>query len=71
MEKDVTNLYRNMIESFECDFLLARDNNKNLNEIQELIDNRNTKIINDIDLLEKLSYGIRYGRLKIIEVKEC
>ena len=61
--KDVTDKYIEMIESFEMDFVLARDNPTKfkLGDLQ-----LKGKLLEDISLLEKLSYGLRYGKLKIV-----
>lgn len=71
---DVTDEYKNMIESFECDFSLARDGAYNLSQLEDALKKENigftTRLVKDIELLEKLSYGLRYKKLKIVEVEE-
>ena len=37
---DVTDEYKNMIESFECDFLLARDGAYNLSQLEDALKKR-------------------------------
>ena len=69
--KDVTYKYLNMLDSFSCDFSLAADKNYyfDLNELQEQINNNsNLAFIQDIKLLEELSFKLRHNKLKIFEV---
>lgn len=61
--KDVTGKYKSMIESFECDFNLARDGDADLSKLNL----KDYRISKDIDLLVELSYGLRNGKLKIVE----
>lgn len=61
-----TNKFNNMIEAFECDFDLAREGEKDLNELQELINKKDEKLLKDIDLLCELSYLLRYGKAEIM-----
>lgn len=65
--KDVTNRFSKMIEAFECDFILARDSEKSLIELQTLLQSKNEILLKDINLLEYLSYGVRHGTIKIYE----
>jgi hypothetical protein len=71
---DVTDEYKNMIESFECDFSLASDGEYSLYQLEDTLKEENvefnTRLVKDIELLEKLSYGLRYEKLKIVEVEE-
>lgn len=71
---DVTNEYKNMIESFECDFLLVKEGAYSLSQLEDALKEENVgfniRLVKDIELLEKLSYGLRYGKLKIVEVEE-
>jgi hypothetical protein len=71
---DVTDEYKNMIESFECDFSLARDGEYSLYQLEDTLKEENVefnaRLVKDIELLEKLSYGLRYEKLKIVEVEE-
>lgn len=66
--KEVTNKYINMIEAFECDFALARDGKRNLNHLQQGINEKDESLLNDIKLLEELSFNLRHNKLKIVEV---
>ena len=67
---NVTDKYTNMISAFQCDFSLARDRYSNLGLLDKMIEEKNPSILQDIELLEELEIGLRYGRLKIIEVEE-
>lgn len=67
--KDVTKKYENMIQAFECDFNLPFNYNDftMFDDLQRLIQNKNERLVKDIELLQELSFGIRYGNLKIID----
>ena len=67
--KDVTKKYENMIEAFECDFNLPfnYDDFTMFDDLKRLIRNKNKRLVKDIELLQELSFGIRYGNLKIID----
>ena len=67
--KDVTKKYENMIEAFECDFNLPFNYNDftMFDDLKRLIQNKNKRLVKDIELLQELSFGIRYGNLKIID----
>lgn len=70
---DVTSKYLDMINSFECDFSLACDVSCdfNLNELQEQIyNNSNLKLDHDIELLKELSFNLRRGTVKIVQVNK-
>ena len=68
-QKDVTKKYENMIEAFECDFNLPfnYDDFTMFDDLKRLIRNKNKRLVKDIELLQELSFGIRYGNLKIID----
>ena len=68
-QKDVTKRYENMIEAFECDFNLPFNYNDftMFDDLKRLIQNKNVRLVKDIKLLQELSFGIRYGNLKIID----
>lgn len=55
--------YNKMIEAFECDMTLARNGEKDISEL----DFKDPQLLNDIELLESLSYGLRYGNLEIVK----
>ena len=58
-----------MIEAFECDFNLPFNYNDftMFDDLKRLIQNKNERLIKDIELLQEFSFGIRYGNLKIID----
>lgn len=64
---DVTNEYKNMINAFESDFNLAFYYNDItiFDDLKRLIENENPRLNKDIELLQDLSFGIRYGLIKI------
>lgn len=67
--KDVTSKYTEMIQSFECDFSLAccEEDTFTLDNLQEAIGNKQEPLMQDIELLKELSFGLRYEKIKIIE----
>ena len=66
-----TTKYNNMISAFQCDFSLARDGYLKLSEIDYILDkSEGEELRNDIELLEELEMGLRYGKLAIIEVDD-
>lgn len=69
-EIDVTEKYKNMINAFESDFNLLYNYNdfQILDDLKRLIENKNNRLINDIKLLQDLSFGIRYNKIKIKEI---
>ncbi len=72
MEIDVTERYIDMIHAFECDFSLASDRlcPFELSELQEqLYEESNSKLLDDIKLLEELSFDLRHNNLRIVTVK--
>ena len=68
-QKDVTKKYENMIQAFECDFNLPFNYNDftMFDDLRRLIQIKNERLVKDIELLQELSFGIRYGNLKIID----
>lgn len=71
--KDVTNKYIFMIDSFSCDFNLAADDDSDfsLEEMQEQIENNlNLRLSNDIELLSELSFNLRHGYVKILDIRD-
>ena len=65
-----TTKYNNTISAFQCDFSSARDGYMRLLTLDKLIKEKNPSLLKDIELLEELEIGLRYGRLAIIEVEE-
>ena len=68
-QKDVTKKYENMIQAFECVFNLPFNYNDftMFDDLERLIQNKNERLVKDIELLQELSFGIRYGNFKIID----
>lgn len=68
---DVTEKFKDMINAFESDFNLAfyYGDNTIFDDLKRLIENKNSRLNKDIQLLQDLSFGIRYGILKIYKVK--
>lgn len=67
---DVTNKFQDMVSAFQCDFSLAKEGTHSISELDPKIKTGDPRIMKDIDLLEELECGIRYGKLKIVEVSE-
>lgn len=62
-----TDKFTDMIEAFECDFVLARDGkDEQLPQLQELLKKGDQRLLHDIDLLEELSWLLRNGRAEIV-----
>ena len=77
VKEDVTNKYYDMINSFRADNTIKiseiQDNkiafDKSYFEVEkELIKNKNQRLMNDIELLEELEFGLRHEYLKIVEI---
>lgn len=69
--KDITPEFKDMIIAFGADFSLATlHDSLEYVDFRELIKSKNERLLKDIDLLQKLEFGIRYGRIKIFEVEE-
>ena len=68
--KDITSKYKDMIEAFECDFNLSQKGSFPLEYLQEKIDNKNERILNDIELLSELSFILRHNQAKIMLVED-
>lgn len=64
-----TDKFNRMIEAFECDFVLARDNGYSLTQLSQNIRRGDEKILKDIELLEELSWLLRNGQAEIF-IKE-
>lgn len=62
-----TDKFTDMIEAFECDFVLVKDGRKEIfPRLQELIDDRDERIMKDIALLAELSWLLRNGLAEIV-----
>lgn len=64
--KDITDRYIRMLEAFECDMNLARDNKMRLMGLQQLIDDEDFYVLRDIKLLEELSFYLRNKNCSIV-----
>ena len=61
-----TDKFNRMIEAFECDFALARDDKSySLSTLQSKINNGDELLLKDIELLEELSWLLRNGKAEI------
>lgn len=67
--KDLTNKYMYMIEAFECDFVFSVRGDFSLRCLQDKIENKENKLLKDINLLEELSFGLRHGYLRIYDIR--
>ena len=65
--KDVTEDFVYMIDAFSCDFYLAVQNENKLLELNKEIENKNQRLLHDIDKLCELSYYLRHGVIKLIK----
>ena len=61
-----TNKYNNMLDAFECDFVLSRDCGKDFCNL----DFNSDRLKKDINLLEELSFLLRHGKAKIMVESE-
>ena len=64
---DITARYASMIHSFMADLDLAVQGDKPLSGLDDLIAENNAYLMKDIDLMGELDFGLRNGRLKIVE----
>lgn len=76
MANDVTNKYKDMIESFECDFDLALNESFGLTYMNQMLKRIKNKeklmkkdliFLKDFELLQELSFKIRHNEIIIIE----
>lgn len=66
---DVTYRYISMIEAFDADFQLTNDKWDGKGKfVMEFPPSKRLK--DDIDMLNRLMYELRYGKVKIMEVDE-
>lgn len=68
--KDVTQEFVYMIDAFSCDFDMALQNEKKLWELNKEIENKNQRLLFDIDKLRELSYYMSNGVIKLIKVEK-
>jgi hypothetical protein len=64
-----TDKFNSMITAFQADFGLALVGDNKLQELQRLIDKKDRRLLEDIDLLQDLEMGLRYGRIEIHEIE--
>ena len=63
----VTEDFLHVIDAFACDFDLAVQNENKLWELNKEIENKNQRLLHDIDKLCELSYYMRHGVIKLIK----
>lgn len=77
IKDDVTNEYYDMLNRFRADNKLKVDevledlypyNFSMFDKEKELIKNKDERLMKDIELLEKLEFGLRHEYLKIVEI---
>lgn len=66
---DVTYRYLSMIEAFDADFQLTKDKFEGKERFAMDLPT-STRLMDDIALLNRLMYELRYGNVKIMEVDE-
>ena len=57
-----TDKFTNMLEAFECDLRLAKDDRRSLSEFDKPLQDKDSKISKDLELLEELSFLLRNGK---------
>lgn len=60
-----TTKFNNMISAFQCDFSLAKDGIHKLSELDKKIEQKDSSLLKDIDLLEELEWLLRNGKAEI------
>ena len=60
-----TTKFNNMISAFQCDFSLAKDGTHKLSELDKKIEQKDSSLLKDIDLLEELEWLLRNGKAEI------
>ena len=65
-----TEKFNLMIQTFECDFNLAEEGDYEIfQKLQDGIKKKQQRIMNDIHLLQELSFLLRYGKARIVVQK--
>lgn len=64
-----TDKFNNMISAFTCDFILAKDGDFKLAELDTNINKGNKPLLEDIELLRELDFLLRSGQAEIHIVK--
>ena len=62
--------FNHMLQAFASDFELAEENPEMLLILKGYIEEKNEKVLKDINLLSELAYLLRANKIKIIEVAE-
>lgn len=73
LEKVISNLprlektdkFNRMIEAFECDFALIEQGKMTFAELDRLLKDKRNSLVTDMDLMQELSYLLRYGKVVI------
>lgn len=65
-----TDKFTNMLEAFECDLRLAKIDRRSLSELDKPLQDKDSKISKDLELLEELSFLLRNGKAEIHLVSE-
>lgn len=68
MELDKTVDYMFMLSAFAADLCIALEDQLYIDEFKELLEEKNIRLVEDIVLLSELDFGLRSGKLKIVEV---
>lgn len=66
-----TDKFNNMIEAFQCDFSLALEGYDVFKSLRELIEDKDERLLKDIDLLRELSWLLRNGKAEIHLIEEA
>ena len=76
---DITEKYKNMIDSFNADYILALNNSygitymtqslKRIKNNEKLLE-KDKELLKDLDLLNELNFNLRHGFIKIVKVNE-
>lgn len=64
---DVTKDFLHVIDAFACDFDLAIYDKNILLNINNRIQNKDKRILQDIDRLSALSFYMRHGKIRLIK----
>lgn len=63
---DVTKEFKGVIESLECDFDLALQGEYKFSNLDDLLEKKDEKLMQDMQAIGKLSYLLRYGKARIV-----
>ena len=65
-----TDKYTNMLQAFECDLNIAKYHNSSLSELDNSLQDDNSRISKDLELLRELNLLLRTGKAEINLVSE-